>query len=88
MCVIESHALQLLSGHDYNPHEFDRNNKNRCTCMHTYTHTQIIEGETRRERDKRRGGGGGEEEETRYNMTISTCLPTFTCTRRQNERIL
>ena len=60
-CVIESHALQLLSGHDYNPHEFDRNNKNRCTCMHT--HTQIIEGETRRKRDKRRGGG--EEEEKR-----------------------
>ena len=54
----------------------------------THTHTQIIEGETRRERDKRRGGGGGEEEETRYNMTISTCLPTCTCTRRQNEQIL
>lgn len=54
--------------------------------MHAHTHTQIIEGETRRERDKRRGGG--EEEETRYNMTISTCLPTYTCTRRQNEQIL
>ena len=62
MCVIESHALQLLSGHDYNPHEFDRNNKNRCTRMHTHTRTQIIEGETRRERDKRRGGGEEEEE--------------------------
>lgn len=60
------------------------------TGVHACTHAQIIEGETRRERDKRRGrgGGGGEEEETRYNMTISTCLPTYTCTRRQNEQIL